>query len=198
MRRLTAYVLDRYYGEPAGDRCGRAAADAGGRADRRNWRQAIWRRDSSTACSIRTTSTSTGESFDYGPWRFAPTWEPGFTAAYFDHAGLYAFGRQPEAIHWDAMQLAVALRTMSEAPPLIAALDRFPELYREALGHAFCRRLGVETVQSSERLALGRSGLRVRFAKPGRGSTGSFTTGSAATATDMTRASTGFERRWHR
>ena len=28
----------------------------------------------------------TGESFDYGPWRFAPTWEPGFTAAYFDHS----------------------------------------------------------------------------------------------------------------
>ncbi|MBD4910980.1 selenoprotein O, partial [Xanthomonas citri pv. citri] len=25
----------------------------------------------------------TGESFDYGPWRFAPTWDPGFTAAYF-------------------------------------------------------------------------------------------------------------------
>ena len=49
----------------------------------------------------------TGESFDYGPWRFAPTWDPGFTAAYFDHPGLYAFGRQPEAIHWDVMQLAV-------------------------------------------------------------------------------------------
>ncbi len=43
----------------------------------------------------------TGESFDYGPWRFTPYWEPEFTAAYFDHAGLYAFARQPEAIHWD-------------------------------------------------------------------------------------------------
>jgi uncharacterized protein YdiU (UPF0061 family) len=27
----------------------------------------------------------TGESFDYGPWRFDPHWEPEFTAAYFDH-----------------------------------------------------------------------------------------------------------------
>ena len=26
----------------------------------------------------------TGESFDYGPWRFAATFDPGFTAAYFD------------------------------------------------------------------------------------------------------------------
>ena len=26
----------------------------------------------------------TGESFDYGPWRFLPTMDPHFTAAYFD------------------------------------------------------------------------------------------------------------------
>ncbi|MCB8835191.1 protein adenylyltransferase SelO family protein, partial [Escherichia coli] len=61
----------------------------------------------------------TGESFDYGPWRFAPTWDPAFTAAYFDHAGLYAFGRQPEAIHWDVMQLAASLRLVAESDPLI-------------------------------------------------------------------------------
>ena len=30
----------------------------------------------------------TGESFDYGPWRFLPTYQPGFTAAYFDESGL--------------------------------------------------------------------------------------------------------------
>ena len=32
----------------------------------------------------------TGESFDYGPWRFLPRNDPDFTAAYFDHSGLYA------------------------------------------------------------------------------------------------------------
>ena len=51
----------------------------------------------------------TGESFDYGPWRWTPKWDPNFTAAYFDHQGLYAFGRQAQAIHWDAAQLAIAL-----------------------------------------------------------------------------------------
>ncbi|HKT76972.1 MAG TPA: YdiU family protein, partial [Sphingobium sp.] len=75
----------------------------------------------------------TGESFDYGPWRFTPLWEPGFTAAYFDHAGLYAFGRQAEAIHWDVAQLAVSLRPLVEAEPLIAQLERFPQLYGEAM-----------------------------------------------------------------
>lgn len=85
----------------------------------------------------------TGESFDYGPWRFAPTWQPGFTAAYFDHGGLYAFARQPEAIHWNLGQLAVSLRLVSEAPPLIAALERFGPLYQQALAKRFCWRLGV-------------------------------------------------------
>ena len=85
----------------------------------------------------------TGESFDYGPWRFTPLWEPGFTAAYFDHAGLYAFGRQAEAIHWDVAQLAVSLRPLVEAEPLIEQLERFPELFGQAMMRRFCWRLGV-------------------------------------------------------
>ncbi|MEG3164221.1 YdiU family protein [Sphingomonas sp. PB2P19] len=85
----------------------------------------------------------TGESFDYGPWRFAPTWDPGFTAAYFDHQGLYAFGRQPEAIHWDVMQLAISLRGIADSDPLVAALDRFGDRYMAAVTDAILWRLGV-------------------------------------------------------
>jgi len=87
----------------------------------------------------------TGESFDYGPWRWLPRWDPAYTAAYFDHAGLYAFGRQPEALHWNCGQLAVALRTLAEAPPLIAALERFAPLYQEALAERFLWRLGLQS-----------------------------------------------------
>jgi hypothetical protein len=86
----------------------------------------------------------TGESFDYGPWRWLPTWEPGFTAAYFDHAGLYAFGRQPEALHWNCGQFAVALRLLADSPPLIAALERFGPLYMANVARRWCWRLGVE------------------------------------------------------
>ncbi len=96
----------------------------------------------------------TGESFDYGPWRFAPTWDPGFTAAYFDHQGLYAFGRQPEAIHWDAGQLAVALRTLVEAEPLIAALEEFPGHYQSAIAERFLWRLGVIPRDTASDLAI--------------------------------------------
>ncbi len=96
----------------------------------------------------------TGESFDYGPWRFTPTWDPGHVAAYFDHAGLYAFGRQPEAIQWDVMQLAVSLRSLVDAEPLIAALEAFPDLYQAEVTRALLWRLGVNPRGDAEDRAL--------------------------------------------
>jgi len=87
----------------------------------------------------------TGESFDYGPWRWLPSWDPSFTAAYFDHGGLYAFGRQPEALHWNCGQLAVALRLLVDSEPLIVALNRFGELYMAAIARRWCWRLGVDS-----------------------------------------------------
>jgi serine/tyrosine/threonine adenylyltransferase len=85
----------------------------------------------------------TGESFDYGPWRFTPDWDPGFTAAYFDHYGLYAFGRQPEAVHWDLAQLAGCLSLTGDAPALSDLLGNWSERFDEALVNALLRRLGI-------------------------------------------------------
>ena len=85
----------------------------------------------------------TGESFDYGPWRFTPEWDPAFTAAYFDYHGLYSFGRQPEAIHWDLAQLAGALTLVMDAPPLADALSQWTERFEQALVAALLKRLGV-------------------------------------------------------
>jgi uncharacterized protein YdiU (UPF0061 family) len=85
----------------------------------------------------------TGESFDYGPWRFTPYWDPDFTAAYFDHYGLYAFARQPEAIHWDVAQFAGCLSLVAEAPPLSDLLAGWSGRFEEALIEAMLRRLGI-------------------------------------------------------
>jgi uncharacterized protein YdiU (UPF0061 family) len=85
----------------------------------------------------------TGESFDYGPWRFTPEWEPEFTAAYFDHYGLYAFGRQPEAIHWDLAQFAGCLSLVAEARPLSDMLAAWSARFEDELVDAMLRRLGV-------------------------------------------------------
>jgi uncharacterized protein YdiU (UPF0061 family) len=86
----------------------------------------------------------TGESFDYGPYRFLPHSDPNFVAAYFDHAGLYSFGRQPEAVFWNLRQLAGCL-LMAGSPEdaLVEVLNGFGDLYREALARAVVRRLGL-------------------------------------------------------
>jgi uncharacterized protein YdiU (UPF0061 family) len=106
----------------------------------------------------------TGESFDYGPWRWLPQWDGAFTAAYFDHSGLYAFGRQGEAIRWNCGQLAIALRPMAETAPLVAALERFEPIFQQRLAARMLWRLGVASSGDDEALlaplmkALGESG----------------------------------------
>lgn len=86
----------------------------------------------------------TGESFDYGPWRFAPTADAGFTAAYFDETGLYAFGRQPEAAAWNLSRLGGCLTGLASEEALNSGLEKFPAVYERAMSEASCRRLGVE------------------------------------------------------
>ncbi len=85
----------------------------------------------------------TGESFDYGPWRFLPASVPGFTAAYFDQQGLYAFGRQPDAVGWNLAQLAGCLTLVTDAEPLQTALQGFGPAYQRALRSKMFARLGL-------------------------------------------------------
>jgi len=85
----------------------------------------------------------TGESFDYGPYRFLPYNDPNFTAAYFDQTGLYAFGRQPEAVFWNLQQLAGCFSLVAAGDPLVAALNGFGAAYRAALASAMLMRLGL-------------------------------------------------------
>ena len=96
----------------------------------------------------------TAESFDYGPWRWAPVWDGHFTAAYFDHAGLYSFGRQPEAIHWDVVQLALALRQIAPAEALTPVLETFPGRFQQALRDVMFARLAIMPGDLAEDLEL--------------------------------------------
>ncbi|MGZ8362715.1 MAG: protein adenylyltransferase SelO family protein [Caulobacteraceae bacterium] len=89
----------------------------------------------------------TGESFDYGPWRFLPRMDAAFTAAYFDQTGLYAYGRQPEAVFWNLTQLAGCFALIEEAEPLIAAVNTFGPAYEQAMTVAVLNRLGVAPLE---------------------------------------------------
>jgi uncharacterized protein YdiU (UPF0061 family) len=85
----------------------------------------------------------TGESFDFGPWRFAPDLDPDFTAAYFDQNGLYSYGRQPEAVHWNLQQLAMALAQIGDPPALARALEGYLAHTTAAMAANLRWRLGL-------------------------------------------------------
>jgi uncharacterized protein YdiU (UPF0061 family) len=153
LKKLTDYALRHYFGEEGGDD-----------APVRLLRQVIERTARLAASYIAAgfvhgvlnsdNINITGESFDYGPWRWTPMWDGHFTAAYFDHAGLYSFGRQPEAIHWDVLQLAMALRSVATAKGLTEALGVFPALFQDALRERVFWRLGIATGEEAEDAAL--------------------------------------------
>ncbi|MBA3676569.1 MAG: YdiU family protein [Sphingosinicella sp.] len=153
MRRLTEYCLVHYFGGSAGEdgpalllaRVAERAADLAASYIAAGFVHGVLNSDNIAI---------TCESFDYGPWRWTPYWDGGFTAAYFDHAGLYAFGRQPEAIHWDVVQLAASLRTITEAEVLTPVLEAFPALFQERLRAAICARLGVHPRSDADDAAL--------------------------------------------
>ncbi|MCZ8186848.1 MAG: YdiU family protein [Beijerinckiaceae bacterium] len=85
----------------------------------------------------------TGESFDYGPYRFLPFYDPGFTAAYFDQTGLYAFGRQADTLAWNLARLAECLIPLTAQDGLEAVLDTFGDRFWAELRTALFRRLGI-------------------------------------------------------
>lgn len=85
----------------------------------------------------------TGESFDYGPYRFLPRYDPGFVAAYFDEVGLYAYGRQPHAMHWNLLQLAQSLARDSDRQRYETALTGFEPALRRGMRRHTAARLGV-------------------------------------------------------
>jgi uncharacterized protein YdiU (UPF0061 family) len=86
----------------------------------------------------------TGESFDYGPYRFLPRNDPNFVAAYFDQQGLYRFGRQPQAVLWNLKQLAGCLVGLADEADLADVLNGYAAIYRDALCTAIFARLGIK------------------------------------------------------
>jgi len=83
-----------------------------------------------------------GESFDYGPFAFLDRWDPGFTAAYFDHSGLYAYGRQPGICHDNLRLLQEPLAMLLPRAALEARLERFASVYDAHYRSRLLRRLG--------------------------------------------------------
>ncbi|MDP3852612.1 protein adenylyltransferase SelO [Phenylobacterium sp.] len=157
---LVDHVVELYYPE-LGNAPDRAAALLGAVVARAATLTSRWMAAGFVHGVLNTDNMNiTGESFDYGPFRFLPRNDPNFTAAYFDSAGLYSFGRQPETVFWNLQQLAGCLSLVTAQEPLAEALNGFGPAYREALAAAMLSRLGLRRRSTEEDAALVNSAFR--------------------------------------
>jgi serine/tyrosine/threonine adenylyltransferase len=86
----------------------------------------------------------TGESFDYGPFAFLPSYNPDFTAAYFDHYGRYSYGNQPGICKLNLELLQQPLGAIIDSAEMTTALAKFEGYYFPHYKKLMLRKLGFE------------------------------------------------------
>ena len=103
----------------------------------------------------------TGESFDYGPYAFIPTYNPTFTAAYFDYYGRYCYGYQPAICRWNLEMLQLPLAAAIPQADMDAALAKYDEHYYLNYRQLMINKLGFEQLPEAEAETL--LGLTIQF-----------------------------------
>ena len=86
----------------------------------------------------------TGESFDYGPYAFIPTYQPDFTAAYFDYYGRYSYGYQPRICRENLEMLQQPLEAAIAPADMEAGLAQYDEHYHVTYRQLMLNKLGFE------------------------------------------------------
>lgn len=92
----------------------------------------------------------TGESFDYGPYMFIPTYDLKLTAAYFDYSGLYAYGHQPFICKLNLERLQKPLSMVMDQADLETGLADFDDHYWQTYRQLMMQRLGFENLPAPE------------------------------------------------
>ncbi|AFY79573.1 MAG: YdiU family protein [Hydrococcus sp. C42_A2020_068] len=92
----------------------------------------------------------TGESFDYGPYAFIPTYNPLFTAAYFDYGGRYSYGNQPYICRLNLEMLQVSLSMVIPLSELEKGLALFDEYYYIYYHQLMMNKLGFDNLSTPE------------------------------------------------
>ncbi|NEO60052.1 MAG: YdiU family protein [Moorea sp. SIO4G2] len=103
----------------------------------------------------------TGESFDYGPFAFIPTYDPKFTAAYFDYYRRYSYGNQPGICQLNLEMLQKPLGMVIPTSEMEAGLGEFGKHYYRNYRHLMLNKLGFEQLPESEESELLR--LTIQF-----------------------------------
>ena len=92
----------------------------------------------------------TGESFDYGPYSFIPTYNPAFNAAYFDYSGLYCYANQPRICYWNLARLQRPLEMVMSTKDLETALAKFDQYYDSSYRQLMIEKLGFISLSEAD------------------------------------------------
>ncbi|MBE5230903.1 MAG: YdiU family protein [Microcystis aeruginosa PMC 728.11] len=96
----------------------------------------------------------TGESFDYGPYAFIPSYNPQFTAAYFDYGGRYSYGNQPFICRLNLELLQSPLAMVVSLLELDMALANYDQHYNFYYQKMMLKKLGFEDIFTPESALL--------------------------------------------
>lgn len=88
----------------------------------------------------------TGESFDYGPYAFIPTYDPKFISAYFDYGGRYSYGNQSFICRFNLEMLHLPLMTVISPLELEEALAKFDNYYHQFHQDLILKKLGFNNL----------------------------------------------------
>ena len=85
-----------------------------------------------------------GLTIDYGPFGFLDAFDPGHICNHSDHAGRYAYARQPNVAFWNLHALAQALLpVIGDSDAALAALEPYKAVYAQSMLAALRAKLGL-------------------------------------------------------
>lgn len=91
-----------------------------------------------------------GLTIDYGPFGFMDTFDRRYVPNHSDTGGRYAYNEQPYIVQWNLSRAGSAFLPLCDKEGLVAALDRFPEQYRQAYLKNMRAKLGLSEAKESD------------------------------------------------
>lgn len=85
-----------------------------------------------------------GLTFDYGPFGFMETYDPGYICNHSDPEGRYAFDQQPHIGLWNLSALAQALTPLIPVEQAQEILSEYGRIFSGHYLQLMCRKLGLE------------------------------------------------------
>ncbi|NOZ65947.1 MAG: hypothetical protein GXP00_05540, partial [Alphaproteobacteria bacterium] len=92
-----------------------------------------------------------GQTFDYGPYGFMETFDPGYICNHSDDMGRYAFNQQPAIGLWNCRALAHALSPLLEAGTAEFLIPHYQQTFQDSYDRLMAAKLGLEQSETSDR-----------------------------------------------